>query len=80
MKKENFQDFDFEAFKAQAIADLQAGKSLTGSEGILTPMMKHFLESALDAEMNVHLGEEKKASSTKNRRNGKSDKRIPPSK
>jgi len=76
MKKENFQDFDFEAFKAQAIADLQAGKSLTGSEGILTPIIKHFLESALDAEMNVHLGEEKKASSTKNRRNGKSDKQL----
>lgn len=40
--------FDFETFKNQAIADMKAGKSLIGKEGVFTPLMKEFLESALD--------------------------------
>ena len=37
---------DFETFKNQAIADMKAGKSLIGKEGVFTPLMKEFLEAA----------------------------------
>lgn len=40
-------DFDFESFKKDAIAGLYAGKKMTGTDGVLAPMTKHFLESIL---------------------------------
>jgi len=46
--------FDFEEFKNQAIADMKAGKSLVGKDGVFTPLMKEFLEAALEGEMNSH--------------------------
>ena len=36
-------NFDFESFKKDAIAGLYAGKKMTGTDGVLAPMMKHFL-------------------------------------
>ena len=47
--------FNFEEFKNQAIADMKAGKSLVGKDGISTPLMKEFLEAALEGEMNSHM-------------------------
>ena len=41
--------FDFETFKNQAIADMKAGKSLIGKEGVFTPLMKEFLEAHYQA-------------------------------
>lgn len=38
-------DFDFESFKKEAIVNLYAGKKMTGTDGVLAPMMKHFLEN-----------------------------------
>ena len=44
MKKE---EFDFEKFSKQAMEDLRAGKPLTGSDGVFTPLLKRFLEASL---------------------------------
>lgn len=38
---------------------LYNGKSLTGTDGIFAPMLKHFLESALQGELENHLSESK---------------------
>ena len=48
------QQFDFEAFKKDAIEKLKQGKRINGGEGIFQPMLKHFLESALEAESIYH--------------------------
>lgn len=69
--------FDFESYQQQAIKDLYAGKSLTGDQGIFAPLLKHFLEAALEGELSAHLLEEKaKDTPTKNRRNGKVSKQV----
>ena len=36
--------FDFEAFKKSAQERLRKGDSLLGKEGVLTPLLKEFLE------------------------------------
>jgi putative transposase len=61
-------DFDFEG----ALKELQSGKSLTGKDGILTPLIKQLTEAALEAEIDTHLAEEV----SKNRKNGKTSKTI----
>ena len=68
--------FDFEVFKNQAIADMKSGKSLLGKDGILTPLMKEFLEAALEGEMDSHMASCLEDSENDNRRNGKSTKRV----
>src|SRR5215210_4272131 len=68
-------EFDFEAFKKQAIAGMYAGKPLNGEKGIFAPLLKHFLEAALEGELHSHLQEEK-ASGVANRKNGKTTKRV----
>ena len=68
-------EFDFESFKAEAIKGMYAGKPLNGEKGIFAPLLKHFLESALEGELEAHLQEEK-ASGLSNRRNGKISKRV----
>lgn len=72
---EEKKEFDFESFKAEAIKGLYNGQSLTGEGGIFAPMLKHFLETALQGEMDNHLIESR-ASQTKNRKNGRSSKTI----
>ena len=47
--------FKFEEYKEQALADLQAGKPLVGKGGVLTPLIKEFLETALEGEMSAHM-------------------------
>lgn len=65
--------FDYEAFKKAAIKGLYEGKPLTGQEGLFAPLLKHFLESALEGEMENHLAESRPQA---NRRNGKTTKRV----
>jgi len=60
--------FDFD----QALADLQAGKSLTGKEGILGPLIKQLTEAALNAELEHHLANDNQP----NRKNGRTTKNI----
>lgn len=74
--KKEIPSFDFEDFKAKAIADMKAGKSLVGKEGILTPLMKEFLEAALEGEMNSHMATCLEETENQNRRNGKGSKTI----
>lgn len=64
--------FDFEAFKADALARLKEGKGLLGAEGAFTPLIKSFLEEALDGEVEQHISEEE----APNRKNGKGKKQV----
>jgi transposase-like protein len=73
MSKDN-DDFDFSAFQQKALEQLQSGAPLTGKDGVMTPLLKMFLEKALDAELSQHLGEAEKQKG--NRRNGKSSKKV----
>ena len=67
--------FDFEAFQKQAIQGLYEGKPLSGEKGIFAPLLKHFLEAALEGELSAHLAQEK-AQGLSNRKNGKSRKQV----
>ena len=42
-KKIDLTNFDFSQFQKEAIDKLKAGQSLTGKDGILTPLIKEFL-------------------------------------
>ncbi|MBL8675838.1 MAG: IS256 family transposase [Alphaproteobacteria bacterium] len=68
--------FNFEEFKNQAIADMKAGKALIGKDGIFTPLMKEFLEAALEGEMNAHMASCLEEPENQNRRNGKMSKTV----
>lgn len=65
--------FNFSELESVAIEQLRAGKSLLGSEGALTPLIKHFTETALRAELDAHLANEE---SNTNRKNGKTAKKM----
>ncbi len=69
------QNFDFEAFRQEALKELYEGKPLMGEGGIFTPLLKHFLEAGLESEMDNHLRQEKENSKV-NRRNGTSKKEV----
>lgn len=66
--------FDFEAFKKDAIEKLKEGKKINGSDGVFQPLLKHFLEAAMEAEIEVHLNRDERESG--NRKNGKSTKLV----
>jgi len=69
--------FDFERFQQEAIRGLYEGKSLTGEKGIFAPLLKHFLEAALEGELAAHLQEAKSGDTPSgNRRNGKVSKQV----
>jgi transposase-like protein len=72
---EQNEEFDFEAFKQEAIKGLYAGKPLNGEKGIFAPLLKHFLEATLAGELEAHLQEEKAAGKS-NRKNGKATKKV----
>ena len=62
------QSFDFN----KALAELQAGKGLTGEDGVLTPLIKQLTEAALKAELEQHLESETQV----NRKNGSTKKTV----
>lgn len=66
------QGFDFEAFKKAATARLKKGDSLLGKEGVFTPLLKEFLEEAMDGELEAHI----EADEAINRKNGKGRKTV----
>lgn len=68
------ENFDFSKFEKEAIENLKDGQGLLGKEGVLTPLLKRFLEKALEGELELHLGEEERSKG--NRRNGKSNKKV----
>jgi transposase-like protein len=67
--------FDFEAYKASAIAALREGKPLMGENGVFAPLLKTFIEECLAVEMSEHLSEQK-AAGVENRRNGRQKKTV----
>ena len=56
----------------QIVDAIKSGKSLSGKGGILTPIIKRALETALEGEMDNYLSANKKEED--NRRNGKNKK------
>ena len=58
----------------KALDQLLTGKSLFGKDGAFAPMLKNFIETALEAEMENHLS--LSDSGDKNKRNGKGKKTI----
>ena len=65
-------EFDFESFRKEAISKLQNGEGLLGEGGAFTPLLKAFLEQALEGEVEAHLSEEEQS----NRKNGKGKKIV----
>lgn len=67
--------FDFTAFEKDAVEKIKQGQSITGKDGILTPLIKKIIEASLEAEIENHL--ESNSNETKpNRRNGHSKKTV----
>ena len=60
--------FNFE----DAVKALQAGKNLSGKDGVLTSLIKQLSEAALQAELEHHLANEQQP----NRKNGSSTKTV----
>jgi len=76
-KKSDEKAFDFAQYESQVVQGLIEGKGLLGAEGLLKPLIARFVETALDAELNHHLSEEKKTPWAKpNKRNGTRSKKI----
>ena len=73
MKKEGF---DFEKFSLEVREGLYQKKPLLGQGGLFTPLIKKFLEAALEGEMEAHLQESAHKLGPRNRRNGKSRKQV----
>jgi len=65
---------EYKAMRDLAIEQLLSGKSLTGEGGVFAPMLKEFLDSALDGEMESHLDQEERFGG--NKRNGKGSKLV----
>lgn len=63
-----------ELLEKKALEQLLSGKSLFGKEGAFAPMLKSFIEKALEAEMENHLSQNDL--SEKNKRNGKGKKTV----
>jgi len=65
---------EFKLMQAKALEQLRTGQSLTGKNGAFAPLLKQFLESALEAEMNGHLDDIERANG--NKRNGRGRKTL----
>lgn len=65
-------EFDMESFRETAIAKLQAGDGLLGEGGAFTPLLKAFLEKALEGEVEQHIAD----GDQPNRKNGKGTKIV----
>lgn len=66
---------NFAQFQKEITEQLKSGQPLMGKEGVLTPLIKQFLEAALEGEMESHLNE-CAAENIANRRNGKLKKNL----
>ena len=65
---------ELDQLQAKALEQFKTGKSLFGKDGAFAPMLKQFLEVALEAEMDEHLSEVERKEG--NKRNGKGSKTI----
>jgi len=64
-------DFNFN----DAVADIMAGKNISGKDGVLAPLVKQLVEAALEAELESHIKDDV-FSGKKNRKNGTTSKTI----
>jgi len=65
---------ELENLEKRALDQLLKGESLFGKEGAFAPLLKGFIEKALEAEMESHLDDGQR--SLGNKRNGKGSKKI----
>jgi putative transposase len=65
---------EFKEMQKLALDQLKAGQSLTGKGGAFAPLLKQFLEAALEAEMTSHLTQDERLAG--NKRNGKGSKTM----
>jgi len=65
---------EYEARKKKALEKFRQGKHLLGKDGAFQPLLKEFLESALEAEATEHLDLDERSNG--NRRNGTSKKLL----
>lgn len=66
---------DYESLKKKALEQFRSGKSLTGKGGAFAPLLKQFLEAALQSELEDHLQCDN-ADEAGNRKNGKVSKTV----
>ncbi|EOZ93882.1 transposase [Indibacter alkaliphilus LW1] len=64
------------AFKKKVLDQFLSGENLFGKQGALAPILKEFLEEALQAEMEDHLRDEEKGWPSGNKRNGTGSKTV----
>ena len=67
-------DQELDELQAKALEQFKSGKPLFGEGGAFAPMLKGFLEAALEAEMEAHLNPQERERG--NKRNGKGSKTI----
>jgi transposase-like protein len=65
---------EYKTMRAKALAQLRSGESLTGKDGAFAPLIKEFIETALQSEMDSHLDAEERQNG--NKRNGKGTKTL----
>ena len=65
---------EYEALKKKALEQFKTGQPLLVKYGAFAPLLKQFLESALESEMEEHLDESERSKG--NRRNGTSKKIV----
>ena len=70
----NNEEFDYEELKKKTLSQLRTGKSLFGKDGAFAPLLKSFLEAALEEELEAQLDEEERKQG--NRKNGKINKQL----
>lgn len=63
-------------FKKKVLEQFLSGENLFGKQGALAPILKEFLEEALQAEMEDHLRDEESGWSSGNKRNGTGSKTV----
>lgn len=73
MKKKE-EELSAEELKKKALKQFMSGESLYGKDGAFAPMLKSFLEAALEGELDAHLDEDERKSG--NRKNGKISKTL----
>lgn len=64
--------FDYKEFENEAINALKNGRPLEGKDGVLAPLIKRLIEAGLNGELDAHMMHD----TDKNRRNGKTSKRV----
>ena len=65
---------EYRIMRDKALSQLKSGESLTGKDGAFGPLLKEFLEAALEGEMSSHLDESERSKG--NKRNGRGTKRV----